>query len=102
MTRRPPLIEVAALACLLVLAAPAFAGGAWVLWEESDEMQRFQRTPTPHPKSSYASLGDCIDAIDAEWQAALDATDGPGRRSFSRATPTSAITMTWGHHHDLG
>ncbi|HEX9478214.1 MAG TPA: hypothetical protein VGA90_05605 [Methylomirabilota bacterium] len=94
MARRPPLLGVAALGCLLALAASASAGGAWVLWEESGDMQTFQRTPTPHPKSSYASLGDCIDAIDAEWQAALDATGGPERHSFSRVTPTSAITMT--------
>jgi hypothetical protein len=94
MTRRPPLIGVAALGCLLALAAPASAGGAWVLWEESGDMQTCQRTPTPRPKSSYASLGDCVDATDAEWQAALDATGGPERHSSSRVTPTSAITMT--------
>jgi hypothetical protein len=56
-------------------------------------MRTFQRIATPHPKSSSASLADCVDTIGAEWQAALDATDGPKRHSFSRVTPTSALTM---------
>jgi hypothetical protein len=94
MIGRAPRITVTAFGCLLALAAPASAGGAWVLWEESGDMQTFQRTPTPHPKSSYARVEDCIDALDAEWQAALRTTEGPERYGFSRLTPTSAITMT--------
>jgi len=94
MPRPSPFIGVTALGGLLVLAVPAAAGGGWVLWQESGEMRAFQRIATPHPKSSYASLADCVDAIDAEWQAALDATDGPERHSLSRVTPTSALTMT--------
>ena len=74
MPRPLPLIGVTALGGLLVLAVPAAAGGGWVLWQESGEI--------------------CVDAIDAEWQAALDATDGSERHSFSRVTPTSALTMT--------
>ena len=58
MIRRAPLIGVTAFGYLLALAVPASAGGAWVLWEESHDLQTFQRTPSPHPKSSYASLED--------------------------------------------
>ncbi|MFI5373997.1 MAG: hypothetical protein ACHQ8D_05145 [Candidatus Rokuibacteriota bacterium] len=94
MTRYSPLIGVTALGCLLGLAAPASAGGAWVLWEESGDMQTFQRTPTPRPKSSYASLEECIRALDTEWQAALRTTVGPEHHGFNRLSPTSAITMT--------
>ena len=46
------------------------------------------------PAHRDATLADCVAAIDAEWQAALGATDGPERHSFSRATPTSALTIT--------
>lgn len=94
MTGRSPLIGATTLGCLLALAASAFAHGPWVLWEESGDMQTFQRTPTPHPKSRHASVEDCIDALDAEWQAALRTTEGPEHHGFSRLTPTSAITMT--------
>jgi hypothetical protein len=94
MVRRAPLIGVTAFGCLLALAVPASAGGAWVLWEESGDLQTFQRTPSPHPKSSHASLEDCLVALDAEWQAALRTTEGPEHRGFNRLTPTSAITMT--------
>ena len=65
-----------------------------MLWEESADIRAFQRIATPFPKSSHATLAACVAAIDAEWQAALDATDGPERHSFSRATPTSALTIT--------
>jgi hypothetical protein len=94
MIRRAPLIGVAAFGYLLALAVPASAGGAWVLWEESGDLQTFQRTPSPHPKSSHASLEDCLVALDAEWQAALRTTEGPEHHGFNRLTPTSAITMT--------
>lgn len=94
MIRRAPLIGVTAFGYLLALAVPASAGGAWVLWEESDDLQTFRRTPSPHPKSSYASLEDCLVALDAEWQAALRTTEGPEHHGFNRLTPTSAITMT--------
>jgi hypothetical protein len=94
MTRRSPLIGATAFGCLLSLAAPASAEGGWVLWEESADIQAFQRTPTPHPKSSYSSLADCLNALDAEWQAALRTTEGPEHHGFNRLTPTSAITMT--------
>lgn len=93
MTGRSPLIGIAALAWLLALATPASPGGAWVLWEESGDLPTFQRTPSPHPRASYARLEDCIDAIDAEWQAALNAAGRPQDYSWSRVTPTSAITM---------
>ncbi len=80
-------------ALFYLLATSASAECAWVLWEESGDLQAFQRTGTPHPKSSHASVEDCVNAIDAEWQAALRAMDGPDRHGFSRLTPTSAITM---------
>jgi hypothetical protein len=94
MIRRAPLIGVTAFGYLLALAVPASAGGAWVLWEESGDLQTFRRTPSPHPKSSHASLEDCLVALDAEWQAALRTTEGPEHHGFNRLTPTSAITMT--------
>ena len=47
-----------------------------------------------HALSQVQLRADCVDAIEAEWQAALDATDGPERHSFSRVTPTSALTIT--------
>lgn len=94
MPGRSRLIGVTALAGLLAHTTPASAGGAWVLWEETADMRAFQRVATPYPKSSYATRADCVDAIEAEWQAALDATDGPERHSFSRVTATSALTIT--------
>jgi hypothetical protein len=98
MPRPSPLIGVTALGGLLVLAVPAAAGGGWVLWEESGEMRTFQRIATPHAKSSYASLADCVDAIDAEWQAALDATDGPERvRTPRTSSPTPACQTLSAH-----
>jgi hypothetical protein len=92
--RRSPRAAVTAFGYLLALAVPASAGGAWVLWEESGDLQTFQRTPSPHPRSSHASLEDCLRALDAEWQAALRTTEGPEHHGFNRLTPTSAITMT--------
>jgi len=94
LTSRSPLIRVAALAALLTHVAPASAEGGWLLWEESADMQTFQRAPAPHPRSKHASLEDCLRALDAEWQAALRTTEGPQHHGFNRLTPTSAITMT--------
>jgi hypothetical protein len=94
MPARAALIGVTALSGLLALAAPAATEGPWVLWEESADIRAFQRIARSFPKSGHATLADCVAAIDAEWQAALDATDGPERHSFSRATPTSALTIT--------
>lgn len=94
MTRRSPLVGATALAALLIHAVPASAEAGWVLWEESADMQTFQRAPAPHPRSKHASLEDCLRALDAEWQAALRTTAGPRHHGFNRLTPTSAITMT--------
>lgn len=47
MARRSPLAGVTAFGYLLALAVPASAGGAWVLWEESGDLQTFQRTCKP-------------------------------------------------------
>lgn len=94
MARPSPLAAVAALGSALALAAPASVGGAWVLWEESGDLQTFQRSPSPHPRSSHASLEACLAALDARWQAALRTTEGPSHHGFNRLTPNSAITMT--------
>jgi hypothetical protein len=45
---------------LLALAMSASAEGAWVLWEESGDLQTFQRTAAPHPQSSYTNVEDCV------------------------------------------
>lgn len=70
----------AASACLLpvalsrlVLTAPAWADGGWVLWEESNDLETFQRTATPRARASYTNLDDL-----PRW---------------SRLTSTSAIVM---------
>jgi len=89
-----PLAAVTAIGCALALAAPASANGAWVLWEESGDLQTFQRTPSPHPRSRHASLEDCLAALDVQWQTALRTTEEPDHHGFNRLTPTSAITMT--------
>ena len=82
-----------AMLCVLLGAPSAPAEGAWVLWEESGDMQTFQRTAAPHPRSSYTNVGDCVKAIDAEWPKVWDTTEGPERHGFSRLTPRSAIVM---------
>ena len=93
MTRRSPCILITTLCCLLALAMSASAEGAWVLWEESGDLQTFQRTAAPRPRSSYTNVEDCVKAIDAEWPKAWGTTEGPERHGFSRLTPTSAIVM---------
>jgi hypothetical protein len=78
---------------LLVGAMSAPAEGAWVLWEESGDLQTFQHTAAPHPQASYTNVEDCIKAIDAQWPKAWGTTEGPERHGFSRLTPTSAVVM---------
>jgi len=78
---------------LLTFATSAHAEGAWVLWEESGDLQTFQHSAAPRPRSSYARVEDCIKAIDAEWPKAWGMAEGPERHGFSRLTPTSAIVM---------
>lgn len=79
--------------CVLVGATSAPAEGAWVLWEESGDLQTFQRAAAPHPRSSYTNVEDCVKAIDAEWPKAWGTKEGPERHGFSRLTPTSAVVM---------
>ena len=78
---------------LLVGTTSTLAEGAWVLWEESGDVQAFGHTAVPHPQSSYTNLEDCVKAIDAEWPKAWGTTEGPERHGFSRLTPTSAVVM---------
>ena len=78
---------------LLVGTTSTLAEGAWVLWEESGDMQAFGHTAAPHPQSSYTNLEDCVKAIDAEWPKAWGTKEGPERHGFSRLTPTSAVVM---------
>ncbi len=90
----PALYQAVALAlvCVVTLATSAFAENTWVLWEESNEMHAFARTPANHARATYASAEDCIRAIDAEWEklkAAWPAPDG----GFSRLGPKSAVMM---------
>ena len=82
---------------LLVLTASASQGG-WVLWEESGELQSFQRTAAPHPRSHYTNLEDCVQAVDAEVPAAWITSDGHALQGWSRFTPTSAIVMVRDGH----
>lgn len=79
--------------CLLTFATSAHAERAWVLWEESGDLQTFQRAAAPRPLSSYARVEDCIKAIDAEWPKAWGTAEEPERHGFTRLTPTSAIVM---------
>ena len=78
---------------LLVGTTSTLAEGAWVLWEESGDVQAFGHTAVPHPQSSYTNLEDCVKAIDAEWPKAWGTKEGPERHGFSRLTPTSAVVM---------
>ena len=78
---------------LLVGTTSTLAEGAWVLWEESGDMQAFGHTAAPHPHSSYANLENCVKAIDAEWPKAWGTKEGPERHGFSRLTPTSSVVM---------
>ncbi len=50
MPTRWPRIPLATLCCLFALATSASAEGAWVLWEESGDMQTFRRTGTEVPR----------------------------------------------------
>ncbi len=81
-----------ALVCVIALAASASAEGTWVLWEESNELHAFARSPASHIRATYASVDDCIKAIDAKGdgvKAAWPAPDG----GFTRLGPTSAVMM---------
>ena len=87
-------VTVRATLCgLLVLIVSAPAEGAWVLWEESGDLQTFQRTAPARARSSYPNVEDCIKAVDAEWPKAWSTSHGQDRQGFSRLTPTSAIVM---------
>ncbi len=78
---------------MLVLTAPASADAGWVLWEESNDLETFQRTATPHPRASYTNLDDCIKAVDAALPAARVTSEGQALPRWSRLTPTSAMAM---------
>jgi hypothetical protein len=78
---------------LLVLTAPASADGGWVLWEESKNLETFQRIATPHPRTSYTTLDDCIKTVDAALPVARLTSEGQALPRWSRLTPTSAIVM---------
>ncbi len=81
-----------ALVCVVVLTTSASAENTWVLWEESNELHAFARTPANHVRATYARAEECTRAIDAEWEkvkAARPAPDG----GFSRLGPTSAVMM---------
>ena len=38
---------------LLLLTAPASADGGWALWEESNDLETFQRIATRRPRDGY-------------------------------------------------
>src|SRR5262245_64863291 len=82
------------LVCAVILAT---SEGAWVLWEESNDMQTFVRTPANRVWSRHASIEDCIKAIDAEWEKVVTAWPTPDS-GFNRLGPTSAVMMlTYGN-----
>src|SRR5215510_11568975 len=93
-----PLILMAArraflpLVCVLVVTTSAPGEGAWVLWEESNEMQTFVRTPANRVWSRHMRIEDCIKAIDAEWEKVVAAWPTPDS-GFNRLGPTSAVMM---------
>ena len=86
---------------LLVLTAPASADGGWVLWEESNDLETFQRTATPRARASYTNLDDCIKAVDAALPAAWVTSEGQALPGWSRLTPTSAIVMVRDPHTNI-
>ena len=78
--------------CLVPSPRRPHAEGTWVLWEESNELHAFARSPVSHIRATYASVDDCIKAIDAKGdgvKAAWPAPDG----GFTRLGPTSAVVM---------
>lgn len=97
----------AASACLLpvalslLLTAAASADGGWVLWEESNDLETFQRTATPRARASYTNLDDCIKAVDAALPAAWVTSEGQALPGWSRLTPTSAIAMVRDPHTNI-
>ena len=87
------------LVCVVALATSARGAGMWVLWEESNEMRTFVRTPANRVRSIHTRIEDCIKAIDAEWEKLLAARPTPDS-GFDRLGPTSAVMMmTYGSHH---
>jgi hypothetical protein len=86
---------------LLVLAGAASADGGWVLWEESNDLETFQRAATPRARASYTNLDDCIKAVDAALPAAWVTSEGQALPGWSRLTPTSAIVMVRDPHTNI-
>lgn len=81
-----------ALVGVIALATAASGEGTWVLWEESNELHTFVRTPDNRVRSVHPTMEDCIKAIDAEWQRTVAAWPAPSS-GFNRLGPTSAIMM---------
>ena len=85
------------LVCVVALATSARGAETWVLWEESNEMRTFVRTPANRVRSIHTRVDGCIKAIDAEWEKVLAARPTPDS-GFDRLGPTSAVMMmTYGN-----
>ena len=77
---------------LLLLVTDRAAEGAWILWEESNELHEFVRTPANHIRAVYPNVEDCIKAVDAEWDKVKTRWAAPDGGS-ERLGPTSAVIM---------